>query len=573
MKTPGTYSYAIQDATGIVKKLQIKVLNNFSLEVPKVQLKLGEQIAIKPNGGMPPFMWTFTAGQLNTIQTTDLEPVIYTAPNLQHICTITAVDADGVQAQIVLNTYEELHVSPSVLQLSFGDTGEIRVMGGTKPYEIITGSGFYHWQSENLLIYKPPEMLGDTFVKVRDQSGNIQTIQIQVFGELNITPVNVYLHPNEQYQFHVFGGLGTDNELNLFTHSGNVPSHPSAGNILYQAPAYIGSDYLYIIDRSGQKAMANIIVTAEEFFISPLSVTRKMGEEVIFNAIRSAGNVVWWTDAGELIENNNDYAVYQAPTTTGTYRVFAIDQEGKEASATVFVVSNQLHLNAENIDLKPGERFTFRVFQGSGGYQFIITDGLLHDYNPENHSIQYVAPRSPGQYYLMVIDSAGSTTEARIIVSGDSGVDPVFPWHFIYDIRSQLQAAEVYVSESTDAYQLAFSLNYEPEYPVPMDIYLRWTLPNGNQFYVQPWDLISSLWDWGIKMTIQPQPFIEALPISAKMFQQFSIYGGLFAPLSKTILTEMAAPEGSYLFEIIFIPYGVLAEEEYSIPITIQFKK
>ncbi len=154
--------------------------------------------------------------------------------------------------------------------------------------------------------------------------------------------------------------------------------------------------------------------------------------------------------------------------------------------------------------------------------------------------------------------------------AGETEFSPLFPGDSMYDIVNRLEVAHSRMLEGDNAFHLMFTLDYEYAYSTPVNLYMRWTLPNGQERFVKPWDGTTPIWDWGLEWENSPRS-MGTVPLSKGLFVDFQVYGNLFAPVSLDALRGIGGP-GIYRFEVIITHAETVSEEEYSIPIYMEVK-
>jgi len=366
----------------------------------------------------------------------------------------------------------------------------------------------------------------------------------------------------------VAGGISGDEGIHVVTLSGNAPVHPENSVINYTAPSVTGADYILVTDRSGNQEKVNIEVSSGDFFVSPSNVVRYRGEKTVFKAVKGMGDkIIWSTGQGDIVMSDDSRSMtYTAPEITGEYPVTAVDSAGKSAIAVVHVVNEKVRITPREVYAGPGDPVKFRVFGGAGGYDVKIIDGILSPIL-EDGTFEYITPHIAGEYFVTVLDRSGAWTQTTVQVAGNSEFEPVFPGGVVYDIVNQFQGGgDCSFVETPDDFAINFTLNYNPEVPLPVDLYLRWKLPGGRYLYVKKWDGVTDFKSWGLNLTPERESFVGVFGLGSGMFVNFRLYGDLFAPVSKSELMALDGP-GVYRFEFLLKPSGSLSRDEYTMPV------
>ena len=421
----GDYVYAITDASASKTQLSIKVYDAFSLQADTPYISTNESTAITPMGGTSPYRWKTTGGDLSASESSDNTPVVYTSPSAEGKYTVSALDADGLEARIAFTTVRELFVSPAELFMTPNSERAILVTGGLPPYEGLSESGELEKSGDSAYLYTSPSVHGKTSVTIRDAAGTKVTVTVNVISELAATPQKAVLKAGEAKTFQIFGGFGEDNEIFVVTLAGAAAINPVSGEIAYTAPNVTGNDVIYIYDRSGQEEEITIDVTGEEMFLSPSSITRFPGESVTINAVMAEGDVTFEAEAGDINVLEDGSAIeYTLPEVLGEYTVTAKDQAGRSAKASVFAVSESVLISPLESFADPGETITLTALRGAGGYQYKVTDGTLEPLDAEDgrQDILYYTPSLAGEYFITVMDRAGAYARAKVTVTRDMDI-------------------------------------------------------------------------------------------------------------------------------------------------------
>lgn len=494
-------------------------------------------------------------------------------PSIEGVFTVSAVDSNGMTASVLVTTVQELMVSPSNLYMDMNGEARVQVLGGTPPYQAVVVSGSAVQVSDREFIYKSPSVFGESQMTVIDSKSSRKKISVYVIKPVSVTPLEAYLTPNAKKEFQVTGGISGDEGIHVVTLSGYAPVHPENSIITYRAPSVTGADYILVTDRSGNQEKVQIDVSSEDFFVSPSNVVRYSGEQTTFNAVKGmSGNMVWSCDQGDIVPSSDTRGItYTAPDTVGEYVITALDNSGKKAQAVVNVVKEKVRITPENVYAGPGDSVSLRVFGGAGGYEVKVVDGIASSVN-EDGTFEYLVPDITGKYFVTILDRSGAWTQATVEVTGSSEFEPVVSGGIVYDIVNQLKGiASCDVVQQEDSMAVSISVHYDPGIPIPVYLYLRWKMPDGRYMYVKPWDLATDLKSWGLNLGSKPEPFIESFALSGGLFNNFRIYGDIFAPVSRAALFELGG-EGVYRFEFMLKPAGS-PKDAFTIPAYLRVDK
>lgn len=187
----------------------------------------------------------------------------------------------------------------------------------------------------------------------------------------------------------------------------------------------LGDDYVTVTDHSGQDISVRVRVT-DQLGITPQGVNIGRGGTAEFRSIGGQPPYTWIASGGQLSRSQGSFNLYYAPEVEGEYQVTIRDATGREITASVQVVSDEIVLSPAVVTSIQGNSnggVDFTVSGGTPPFEWRATSGSVRTVGDGNQTT-YFTPEENGTYYLGVSDSAGRSAQAVIRVVHGLKVSP-----------------------------------------------------------------------------------------------------------------------------------------------------
>ncbi|MBF0100126.1 MAG: hypothetical protein HQK77_04375 [Desulfobacterales bacterium] len=391
------------DALGQEQTMAIRILPQKSMRITPINTIIGVlgQVPLRVLGGIPPYRWSASGGQLSSVQDPS---VMYFAPSNPGTYDILVADSKNLEATSVVEVISDLMIYPLNASVLMENNQAItfRVSGGIAPYQ--WAADFGKIDGEGLEIkYYPPVEGGDYQVKVVDGQQQEVYASIHVTSVPKISPSHVMLHSTETETFTVTGGTPPYEWAADF---GNLSSYDGE-SVTYSAGDIQGSDRVYIVDAQGNQTKA-IVQMINEPIIQPYKTSVAPGDIVHFSVSRGTEPYLWPDGSNGKTWDT----VYEKE---GSYEVIVTDANTYPALASIEVVEPSIAIIPAFVDVTPGESIHFNVVGGDDPYKWDISVGTLS--NSSGEQVTYIAPDRPGIYYLIVKDADSLQGTAQVFVS------------------------------------------------------------------------------------------------------------------------------------------------------------
>ncbi|MBF0102329.1 MAG: VWA domain-containing protein [Desulfobacterales bacterium] len=374
-------------------------------------IQSGETAEFSVSGGIGPYRWVASQGDITGSAT-----ALYSPPPAAGVYSLTLTDATGYMKDVSVMVISGLHVMPSELELSIGQSATLTVQGGSGTYRVSATYGTTV-VDQSTIRYTAPDRAVTDIITIEDL---VTLKKIEVNAEVTVSifsvmPSSLFVKINGNATLTIIGGSGS---FKVETDKGTADL--KGKQVIYSAPAMVGTDQIRIIDTvNGKKLTIMVTIISDAVFaITPEQITLTPGEKGNFSAANAKGTVVWTATSGTVSNG-----AYTAPTNTGVFTVTATDTEnGETDSATVYVRAD-LTLTPSNATISTKDSVSFSVKGGKEPYVWaVVGEGVLDVY--EGSTVSYSPTKRTGMSKVMVIDNAGASTEAQIQVIGSMMITP-----------------------------------------------------------------------------------------------------------------------------------------------------
>jgi alpha-tubulin suppressor-like RCC1 family protein len=409
-ENPGIVTLTVKDSlTGelssiinIVLSPDPKITPSGTVEIPII-LYLGEAISLKAKGGVPPYSWTATAGDLSG---TEGQSVTYIAPPASGEQTITVTDSKGNKAEVHVKVVNELVCSPHLTTMILGDKTPItfRAMGGAEPYRWQVEAGTIEAEGAEVN-YQPPVQEGEFTVTCTDIQDKSVTPLVRVVKGLNVSPAEKLLAIGESTNLQVAGGQAP---FTWVAECGDL-NRTDGTSVVYTAPQRNGVCEVTVTDALSQAAKVRIQVIGN-LIISPIKTVVAIGETVTISAARGTEPYTWFDGKTGQIWSGTFNNV-------GRHEVVVTDAAGDTGLAVVDIIHNNLGLTPERAFLSINEIQNITVAGGTSPYAWNAEAGTLS--SVKGTRVAYIAPDQPGSYNITVRDGRDVQGQVKVIVKAD----------------------------------------------------------------------------------------------------------------------------------------------------------
>jgi hypothetical protein len=355
----GKYTITVYDNNNQQDSAEINVVPAPILTPAKVVLSINQSITLKVSGGTAPYTWFAKLGQLSAVEG---DNVTYTAPNNNmEVDTVTVMDNNGItsMAQVQVTNGPVICYSPK--RVTVGELVNLAAAYGLAPYTWQDGSqGRTHQMTFN--------QVGKHQVEVRDAHGNSSYCEVNITGDLPVTPAIVYLKPSEQTSFVVNG----QSQYTWMAESGSL-STLEGPQVEYIAPDQPGGYNITVTDPESQSQGIAVAVVTVPF---PLGLGEIRSKITIDNIPRLEAKIM--VDKNALADIKFIIKILNDPQEI--YNIYAaVSLTQADTSLLLFITSNQMAALSEPFPVykssaRSGEDVSINVFQG------VITQ-LLEQFN------------------------------------------------------------------------------------------------------------------------------------------------------------------------------------------------
>ncbi|GAB6041775.1 hypothetical protein JCM17961_24500 [Endothiovibrio diazotrophicus] len=408
----GTYVVTLEvtDDGGASASASYTIRAYAPLKVAPAQLEMGvgEDAVLSASGGVEPYQWSASAGELLTINSRQARYVAPSeaCPSAGPCYTVTVTDSLGNTKEVGVAVTSMLRVTPETVSVTLSG-------GQVKPVRLEAGGGVepYRWEADGGRVsghgswvnYTPPAEVGSWQVIVTDAQESQATARVEVVELPVINPDAVTLSTGETVTLELSGGVDPVSWIV----SGGELSPTSGRTVTYTAPQTPGRYRVIATDGDGRTARA-LVSVAGDLRISPAEATVGVGEPLHFAAARGEPPYTW-PDGRHGRSWNTRF------DTVGSQQVEVTDSTGATAVAEVRVVNEGLEVTPAHAAVPPGDVVKLSVAGGEPPYRWSADAGSLNA--EEGSEVTLVAPFGRGEYAVTATDSAGISGVARVRVT------------------------------------------------------------------------------------------------------------------------------------------------------------
>ncbi len=234
-------------------------------------------------------------------------------------------------------------------------------------------------------------------------------------GSPVMQPQRATIVPDEVCRFGVVGG-SPPYRFSLPAGEGSLAAAPSGTAVVYTPPASPTQARVRVTDGEDRWAEAVVDVVGS-LSIRPAPAGVSPGGIVSFSAEGGTPAYTFTLSGEGSLEARGDGtgADYTAPGLPTRAVVRVQDSQGRQQETTVTVFSRPLAILPDQVQLSPGNTFTFSASGGVPTYAFSIAES--HGGSIGADSGHYTAPAGPVQEEVIVTDSVGNTSRAVVQVA------------------------------------------------------------------------------------------------------------------------------------------------------------
>ncbi|MBI3091160.1 MAG: hypothetical protein HYY96_10870 [Candidatus Tectomicrobia bacterium] len=409
----GSHAVILSDSAGNVTTAQVQVTNTLFITPLRATLRQGEEKAFTAIGGIPPYSWASSAGDILAASGAS---VTYTAPRQSGSHTLTVTDAASSQAEATVETILPLSITPASAAVELEGSAEFAVAGGVAPFSVRATAGTVSGPTEEgTITFAAPNLVGNQSLIVTDSAGNNVSALISVSrGRIRVSPASAAVEPGEALRLSALGGSAP---YRWGAEAGSLSAALAEEEepIIYIAPILAGLFNVTVTDSAGSEALISINV-AQPLAVTPQSATLGLAEEHLFLASGGSGTYTWSASEGDLSSTQGSEIRYTAPASRSISSLILTDSAGNSAVATI-TTSQGLRITPATVALGPSQESTFSLAGGVPPYILQTEAGQLSASTvEENQLFTHSAAVFPGRYKLRATDREGTRAEAEVEV-------------------------------------------------------------------------------------------------------------------------------------------------------------
>lgn len=401
----------ITDQAGAQVDLNVTVTKGMMLSPMAVDLPPNTTKGFVVSGGLPPYRWRVSAGELNKLEGTD---VSYTAPEVRGVYEITVNDKEGHVKTAVINVGAGLIATPNQFIMEPEEAKRFQITGGEPPYTISATSGTYTQEEDEAYYYTAPSVSGDYSLVVRDAEGRNAIIAVTVASALKVTPSELFLQREEEAELNLSGGHG-DYVTTLITGKGKT----EGGKLTYTAANVAGRDVITIIDEAGAVVQVNVLVSTTGFYVSPIESYKLPGETIQVRALGGTPPYSWKVSGeGRLSSEQGERVTFTASDIAEKVNIVVTDNTGQETKSHVIVYQGELQITPQSLALAPGEEAKLQALLGLDNYTWRADNGKFS--TTEGETVTYTAPTDADEDVIRLEDASGKIKTLRVVINSDT---------------------------------------------------------------------------------------------------------------------------------------------------------
>jgi hypothetical protein len=407
----------VTDQEGTEISLNVTITQGLTLSPQAVNLLANSQTEFNVSGGIAPYRWQISNGQLDNSQAAK---VTYTAPDASGVYEISVFDNTGQVKRAIINVGDKLIATPNEFILNNNEEQRFYIIGGEPPYKISTTAGTYQQENE-IYYYQAPSVDGNYSINIIDSEARNAEIKVIVQSKLLVTPNELFLKLEQQATLNISGGYG---KYKITAKTGDI-SQETNGKFTYKAANTAGRDVITITDQAATVEQVEVLVSRNGFYSSPGKSYILPNEKVKLRALGGTPPYSWTIKGeGDLSKNEGDRVTFTAPKVAGNYTVVVKDNSGETTESTVVVYQGELQFTPESLILAPGKQADLQVLLGVPNYTWSAQFGKLS--NTEGKIVTYTAPITETEDIIQVEDASGTVKNLRVFINNKTSIPCIY---------------------------------------------------------------------------------------------------------------------------------------------------
>ncbi len=399
----GNDTINIVDQAGTEISLSVTINKGLTLSPQAANLLANSQAEFNVSGGIAPYEWHISSGQLDNPQAAQ---VTYTAPEATGIYEINVFDQTGQVKRAIINVGNNLIATPNEFILNYNEEKRFYIIGGEAPYKISTTAGTYE-QENDIYYYQAPSVDGNYTINIIDSEARNTEIKVTVQSKLLVTPNELFLKLGQKAKLNISGGYG---KYKVTAKTGDV------SETSYKAADTAGRDVITISDQAGTVVQVEVLVSRNGFYASPGESYILPGKKVKLRALGGTPPYSWVVKGeGDLSKNEGDRVTFTAPKVAGNYTIVVKDNSGETTESRVVVYQGELQFTPESVILAAGKQADLQALLGVANYTWSAQFGQLS--NTEGKTVTYTAPSSKNQDIIQLEDATGTVKNLRVFIN------------------------------------------------------------------------------------------------------------------------------------------------------------
>jgi hypothetical protein len=395
------------DQAGTEISLSVTITKGLTLSPQAANLLANSQAEFNVSGGIAPYRWQISSGQLDNS--------IYTAPEATGIYEISVSDQTGQVKRAIINVGNKLIATPNEFILNYNEEKRFYIIGGEAPYKISTTAGTYQ-QENDIYYYQAPSVDGNYTINIIDSEARNTEIKVTVQSKLLVTPNELFLKLGQKAKLNISGGYG---KYKVTAKTGDV------SETTYQAANTAGRDVITISDQAGTVEQVEVLVSINGFYSSPGESYILPGKKVKLRALGGTPPYSWTVKGeGDLSKNDGERVTFTAPKVAGNYTVVVKDNSGETTESRVVVYQGELQFTPESLILAAGKQADLQALLGVADYTWSAQFGQLS--NTEAKIVTYTAPSSKTEDIIRLEDATGTVKNLRVFISNQTSIPCIY---------------------------------------------------------------------------------------------------------------------------------------------------
>ncbi|MBL7713851.1 MAG: hypothetical protein JNL01_00195, partial [Bdellovibrionales bacterium] len=423
----GTENITVQDSNSSTQAYDIVVNPAIDISSATQLLAAGTSLQMTVSGGVPfagpaqPYNYDLVSGgSLASVSATGL----VTAGTIPGSVVVRATDSAGNADTRTLTIYKPVQISPSSISLT---TGTVDFPFGTTygvgpfTYSLVSGVG-----SITGNLYSAGAVQGTAQVRVTDTTTTETSMaNIQVFGNVLVSPISVNLAPGNVHTITPSGGLTPYAYTKSCSNPVGTLSATSGSSTDFTAGTTTGICVVTVTDAAAQSQTVTLNVTGP-LAVSPTSFTLAVNNTQIITATGGVAPYFYSASSGTFSGNQ-----YQAPATSGADTITVTDSYSPANQVTIPVTvnsalaispSSQLMNYVDQVTLSASGgvpsagNYTFTLLSAPAGATLTTTSGTGSSPITGTQA-RFNSAAASGGAVVRLTDSLGNISDSVIFVA------------------------------------------------------------------------------------------------------------------------------------------------------------